>query len=108
MDEIIGKILESEKLAQRIIDEARQEKESHDSDIMQEIEKHQYEAHKNAWARVNKYAEELKAETSAEVARIEKAARDQVLEMRRRTEAGKEEWTELVFGRILSDSGDIG
>ncbi|MCL2163431.1 MAG: hypothetical protein FWH55_03340 [Oscillospiraceae bacterium] len=108
MDDVIKGILDSEELAQKIINEARLEKASHDSDITLEIEKYQYKVHKDVWARINKYTEELKSKTSAKVAHIEKAAQDQVIEMKRRAENGKGKWIEQVFGKILGDGGDIG
>jgi vacuolar-type H+-ATPase subunit H len=106
MDEIIMRILDSEDMAQRVIDEARREKMSHESDVAAEIEKYQYFAHKDIWAKIGEHTEKLKRETADNVCRIEESAQQQIDGMKSKVEQYKDEWLEQIYKKILE--GGIG
>jgi vacuolar-type H+-ATPase subunit H len=106
LDEIISRILDSEDMAQRVIDEARREKMSHESDMAEEIEKYQYFAHKEIWGKIGEHAEKLKRETADNVRRIEGSAQQQIDGMMSKVEQHKEEWLEHLYKKILE--GGIG
>ena len=105
MDDIIQRIINSDNLAQRIIDEARQEKVRHDSDLTGDIEKYQYKMYKDMWAKLNIYVESEKRKTADEVRHVEKVTQDRITNMKKQAERHKNEWINVLYGRILDRKG---
>ena len=106
MDEIIQKIIETDRRARKIIDESRKESESHDSDMVKEIEDYKYNAYKDIWGKIDQYSAEQSDEVSEKVGQIEKAAAEQIAGMKDKADVYEEEWVEHLFKKILA--GEIG
>ena len=101
MDDVIQRIINSESLAQRIIDEARQEKSSHESDMAEEIEAYRYKVYADVWERINEFVEEQKKNTSDKVRAIEESALERIAEMKNSAELHRAGWVEHMCAKIL-------
>ena len=105
-DNIIQNIIDSEKLAQAVVDVARDERRLHDSKMQAEINAYSEKARLETDAGIERFASSQSALADAGVAAIEREAGMRIAAMREAAEAHMDEWVDELYGRILG--GGIG
>jgi len=106
MDEIIQNIIKTDHQARKIIDEARKERESHESDMAKEIEDYKYNAFKDIWEKIDGYTEEQNTATAEKIRLIEESAQSQIAGMKEKADRNRDEWVKQLFEKVLA--GEIG
>ena len=106
MDEIIQKIMDSERMAQNLIAEANQEQQYHEEKMLSEVEAYRVGAFQANDAKIASFAEGQNEEATSAVRSIEAAAKKRISHINTITEAKRNDWINHLFQKILD--GEIG
>jgi vacuolar-type H+-ATPase subunit H len=103
---IIQKIIDSEKLAQAAVNEAREERRSHEAKAQAEIDAYREKTLLETDAAIARLAQAQREQSNAEVEKIGREADRQAAALRETAEARMPEWVDALYCRILG--GEIG
>jgi hypothetical protein len=106
MDDIIQKIIDSEKMAQAVINEAREEKKYHESRLQAEIETYQQAVSRENQSRIARFTEAQRKDADERVRGIEDAAKAKIRQFQQSVSQRRDEWAGALYQKILD--GDIG
>ena len=105
-DNIIQKIIDSEKLAQAVVEEAREERRCHDMKTQADIDAYREKARTEADASVARFAQEQQERAKAEAEAIGREADKRIAALRDAAEAHMHDWVDAQYRKILD--GGIG
>lgn len=101
MDDIIQKIMDIEKQAKEIVDEARNEKRAFEQNMRTEIDAYRESADTENKEKIRVFGLRMKDEAEDGVRRIEETTRQKITEMREASEARRNEWAEYFYEKII-------
>ena len=109
MDDIIQKIIDIEKNAQAIVDEAREERRAYEQTMESEIGSFRENTEREYKAKADRYAAQMKRDADEAVRFIDENARQKIEQMREITAVKKGEWIERLYNGILfgGAGGDV-
>ena len=106
MDEIIQKIMDSERMAQNLIAEANQEQQYHEEKMLSDIEAYRVSAFQANNTKLVSFAEGQNEEATSAIRSIESAAKKRISYINTTTETKRNDWINHLFQKILD--GEIG
>ena len=106
MDKIIQKIIDSERSAQNLIEEARQEQRFHEDKMRSEIAVYRKLAFEENDKKIAVFTESQNAEAANSVRSIESAAKKRISYITTIAEARRSDWIDHLFQKIMD--GEIG
>ena len=101
MDKIIQKIIDSERSAQSLMEEARQEQRIHEEKMHSEIEAYRTLAYEENNKKIADFAESQNSEATSSIRSVESAARKRIAYMNTIAEARKSDWLGHLFKKIM-------
>jgi len=106
MEDIIERIMEFEKTAQGIMDEAHEERKNHESRVQQEIEAYREQKLGEAREQIAQAEAKRKQDARDRIRKIEEDAELDASRLAKAASAQKAEWTERLYAKIVA--GEIG
>jgi Skp family chaperone for outer membrane proteins len=106
MDDIIQKIIDSEKKAQAVIKEAYEERRLHDDKLSGELSAYREKVLDDYNARTESFAAQQQHEAEIGTKHCEDAAHLKIVQLQQIAARNRNEWVSHLYQRILD--GDIG
>jgi hypothetical protein len=106
MDDIIQTIINSEKMAQIVVNEAREERLYHETRLRSEIEAYQAKVTLDNKVRIESFNALQARDADAGVKHIEDAAKLKIVRLQQRAAQNKADWAGYLYEKILD--GEIG
>jgi len=101
MDETIQRIIDFEKKAQRIVNEARKEKQTYEDSLRAEIDAFRIKTSEELKARTEGYIAQIKRDADEGVKHIEDAAKLKAVQMQKIASEQRGEWIDHLYTKIL-------
>jgi vacuolar-type H+-ATPase subunit H len=106
MDDIIQKIIDSEKMAQTVIKEARDERQHHENKMRADIEAYRKKVSDETQLDIERFLKAQREETDAALKAIDDTLKARIAKFRQSASRHKDEWVGYLFDKILD--GGIG
>ncbi|MDR1440597.1 MAG: hypothetical protein LBJ10_11575 [Clostridiales bacterium] len=106
MDDIIQKIIDSEKMAQIVVSEAREERLYHESRMLADIDAYRKRVSEESALEAERFAQALRKEADEKSAAILAASGEKIAQLRQLAAEQKAEWAGQLYKMILD--GEIG
>ena len=101
MDDIIQRIIDFEKKAQIIVNEARKERQKYEDNLRAEIDAFRIQVSDENKARIESYITQMKRDADEGVKHIEDAAKLKAVQMQMIASEQKSEWIEHLYTKII-------
>jgi hypothetical protein len=99
-DNIIQKIIDLERKAQDVVNEARAERHSREETIRRDIDAYKEKIAGENSGKIRAYSDEARREAEEGVARLEESARRKIVRMREYADGHKDEWIDRLYAKI--------
>jgi hypothetical protein len=106
MDDIIQKIIDSERMAQIVVNEAREERKYHEDKMGADIEAYRKRVSEESKLRIDHFAYTLQKEADERVKAIGEASAEKAAQLGRLSSERRAEWVGRLYKKILD--GEIG
>jgi hypothetical protein len=106
MDDIIQKIIDSERMAQIVVNEARDERLYHEGKMRADIEAYRKRVSEESKLRMDHFAYTLQKEADERVKSVGEASEEKIAQLKRLASERRAEWVGHLYKKILD--GEIG